>query len=410
MAPKPLAMLLILVFIPHAFAGELPILSVVNTSTVPSTIYANDLITLNFDVKNISGSGQAADGVKVSLILNENDFSPVKISENIGSLKARESKTVSMRFMAGNNVLPGNYKIPVLLEYLSGSDSILQPESVNFNVSSCKTLQIGNIQLSSPKPHIGDTLEISVPVENTCSTAARNVSVELKPVTNASIEPFIVSSGTLKKIGPIQPGGTGNAEFSLRISDNVAAQTYVFSVGANCDTCSKSSNSFSFLVLGRPELVFSSIEYSVDNAPGGSDKEIMQGSTFTLSVQLDNIGQEKAKATEVLIDFGGKIAGTKKAFLGNIDPDDSGAAIFSLKADYDAVPGEQPGTITVSFIDELGGKSVITETYPLFVNPQPPVGPLVYAFILILIIIALGLVYFIAKFAFRQWAIMKNSR
>ena len=195
--------------------------------------------------------------------------------------------------------------------------------------------------------------------------------------------------------------------FSMLLGDKVMSDTYVFSLDVNCDDCSKIfSNQFSFLALGRPELVFSSIEYSVEGALG-SDKQIMAGSPFTLSIQLDNIGKEKAKGVEVSIDFGKGILGAGKSFLGNIDPDDSGAAVFSLTAASDVNPGPQAGTIAVTYTDELGGKKSFSESYSLFVNHQPPTSPVVYIVILILVLAVLGVLYLIIRFVFRQLAIRK---
>src|SRR3989344_4467751 len=172
----------------------------------------------------------------------------------------------------------------------------------------------------------------------------------------------------------------------MLLSDKVEVKAYVFLLDANCDGCSSNfSNRFSFQAYGRPRLVFSNIEYSVDNVLGGSDKQIMQGSNFTLSIQLDNIGEEKAKAVEIAADFGRGISGSSKSFLGNIDPDDSGAAVFNLSADYGAKAGEHPGTITVTYEDELGAKKSFTQGYSLYIAEQPPTSPIVYIIILVLL-------------------------
>ncbi|MCR4368918.1 MAG: hypothetical protein NUV67_03360 [archaeon] len=392
------------------FASQLEILSLDSSSTIPSKIYAGDLVTLNLNVKNTSGTGQAASNINIALELNENDFTAVKALESIDSIGSRSTKTVSLRFKAKENVLPGTYKVPVRLTYFSGSDLLEQIVTVDVSISSCNFLNIESIDLGTFQPHIGSDVDIVASVKNTCANAARNVTVKLNPVTNATIEPFVVTSGTLKKIGDILPGESKTAEFSMSITDKVAAKTYVFSVDANCDSCQNTSNSFSFLVLGQPDLVFSNIEYSVDNPMGGSEKEIIQGSTFVLSVQIDNIGEEKARAVDVEVDFAeGTFSGTTKAFLGNIDPDDSGAAIFNLRTNFEASSGEQKGVIRVSYTDELGEPQVFVEDYSLYITPLPPTSPIVYIIILVLLLAVIGAVYFLAKFIFRQLALRKSK-
>ena len=401
--------LLILLFSTPVFAGELEILKVVNESTIPSTIYAGDLVTINFDVLNSSTTGRLAEEIKISIELNTNDFEVIKESETISKLNSKSTKTVSLRFKAKESVLPGTYNIPIKLEYSSGSNKIEQIEEISFSVSSCDTLKIEDIKLSNFQPHLGDELIVSATINNSCSSSARNVGVELIPKTNTSIEPFIVTSGTTKKIGDIDPSESKKVEFSININDKVDVQTYAFALKSTCDVCSATENSFSFSVLGRPELVFSNIEFSVDTDLG-NDKQLMQGNTFVLSIQLDNIGEEKAKAVDVSVDFGEGITGAKKSFLGNIDNDDSEAAIFNLGTMLDAEPGEVIGIITINYIDELGNEQTLVEEYSLFIEAAPPTNPIVYILILILLAVVLAMVYFVAKFIFRQLALRQQSR
>lgn len=403
--------LLAVALLPLACAGELDVLGVSNASTVPTSVYAGDVVALTFDVRNVSSVGQVASDLNVSLELNENHFVPISTSEFIKEIRAKGSKTVTMRFQAKEGILPGGYKLSVLVSYKNGATPISKSELVDLTVSACKFLRVEGISLNRPEPHIGEELNVGAVLSNPCSASLHNVTVELKPITNPTIEPFLVTSGTFRKIAVLKPSAREEISFSLKVSDKVEPKTYAFSIDANCDACDKVfSNKFSFRVLGKPELVFSNIDYSIDNAPTKNEKQIVQGSAITLSVQLDNIGEEKAKAVEVETDFGEKIIGTSKAFLGNVDADDSGAAIFNLKVASDAKPGGHKGTITISYTDELGEEQKVVEPYSIFVNEQPPTNPIVYIVILVLVIAALGVIYFIVKFVFRQLAIMKLSR
>ncbi|MBI4210410.1 MAG: hypothetical protein HY544_02810 [Candidatus Diapherotrites archaeon] len=403
-----LAIALAIVFPAVVFAAQTPVLDISGSSAVPSKVYAGDLITINFNLENSSAATEAK-GVSVSTQLNENDFEAVKISELVGDIDPQSSKTVSFRFTAKISVLPGSYKIPVAISYKSGTDVVSYSKDVDFEISACHQLKVADVSLSNPQPHIGDNVVVYAVITNVCSSSARNVSVELRSVTNSTVAPFVVSSGTMARLGDIVPRGKAPVSFSLGVTDKVDAKTYVFSLDANCDECSRVfSNSFSFLVYGKPDLVFSNIEYSIENAIP-NQKQIMQGNSFTLSVQLDNIGEEKARAVEVHADFGSGIAGTQKSFVGNIDKGDSGAAIFNLAALNDAKPGQQEGRITVVYLDELGEKQEIVENYPIYITPMPPASPVLYLVMLVLLIVALGIVYLIVRFVMRQLAIMKSQ-
>jgi len=76
----------------------------------------------------------------------------------------------------------------------------------------------------------------------------------------------------------------------------------------------------------------------------------------------------------------------------------------------DAEPGEVIGIITINYIDELGNKQTLVEEYSLFIEAAPPTNPIVYIFILILLAVVLAMVYFVAKFIFRQLALRQQSR
>src|SRR3989344_1461465 len=258
------ALISVLMFSTFAFASQLDILIVSGASTNPVTIYPGDLVTVTFNVQNISGTGQPANEVVPSLILNSNDFTPVKVSEELGTIGSRSFKAVSLRFQVNPDVLPGIYNIPVSISYLNGSTPLVHNGEITLDLSACKTLKIDTIMLSSQTPHIGESLEVVASVSNPCQNFARDVKVELKPVTNATIAPFIVPEGSVKKIGDINPGASRDVSFLLSRSDRVTAQAYVFLLDANCDGCkTNSTNQFSFLELGEPDLVFSNIEYSV---------------------------------------------------------------------------------------------------------------------------------------------------
>jgi len=186
----------------------------------------------------------------------------------------------------------------------------------------------------------------------------------------------------------------------LKAADGSTPQTYVFNLKAGCDDCSDSEKSVSLDLIGEPDLILSGIDFSVDS--GG--KQILQGTTFSLSVQLDNIGEEQAKAVKITIDVDGGITGPKEAYIGSIDEDDSGAAIFDLAAAFDAEIGEHDTKILITYLDEFGQEQTISQDYSIHVNQRPPESPIG---LLIVLVIILVVIYFILKLVFRQISLRK---
>ncbi|MEM4390234.1 MAG: hypothetical protein QXU92_02940 [Candidatus Diapherotrites archaeon] len=401
--------LFLFVLCSFSLGAEMRIISISDVSSVPSKIYSGDFVTITFNVKNINAIGVSASDVNVFAVFNENFFVPVKSFDSLGVLNSGSSKTSSLSFKVKDETLPGNYRLPILVSYFVGNTKNSYFVDLNFFVSACNDLKVTDVRLSNSTPHIGDSLVVSAKVSNPCKVSVRNAFVELRPVTNPTLAPFSVSESVVR-LGVLGPLSSQDVSFTLGITDKVDAKPYVFTLFASCDLCVSSSNSFSFLVLGKPELVISNIDYSVENKVGASDKQVFQGSVLTFSVQLDNIGKEKAKAVEVSVDFKDGVEGISRSFLGNIDVDDSGAAVFTLNVLPTASVGYHNALINVKYLDELNVERSFSTNYSIYVSPQPPTSPVFYIVILLLVLAVLVVIYFIVRFVFRQLAIRNQSR
>ncbi|MEK7540047.1 MAG: hypothetical protein AAB558_02260 [Patescibacteria group bacterium] len=149
-------------------------------------------------------------------------------------------------------------------------------------------------------------------------------------------------------------------------------------------------------------MIISGTDLSVDAR--GDSKNIMQGDAFSFSVQVDNIGKEKAKAVKVLLDTTTDITGAKESFIGNIDPDDSSAAVFDLTVSPGAAVGANPVKIIVEYFDENDSNQATVHEFVFFVNQRPAESPVL---LIVLLIILLGVLYFVLRFVFRQLSLRK---
>ncbi len=373
----------------------------------PSNPYVGDVITLNASIENV-GNRNAATGIKAELFLNGNYFESIDIVEEIESIPPGQTAPIFFQYKIKDNAYTGIYKYNINLSFFNGQQDIEYTYDLNLFVTECYVLDIENISLDNYAPHIGERFNVSAKVKNTCFNNVRDVIVELEPVTNSTFDPFILRSSSTIRLPLIGPGESKQVSFSLQPGENTDPGLYVFSIGANCVDCTQVySNNFSFEAKGEPALIFSGIEISV-NSPLG-DKRIMQGMPFSLSVQLDNIGTETAKKIAVNIDVDGGITGVTESYIGNLDEDDSGAAIFDLDTSLFAESGEHVATITVSYLDEMGEPQEFSQPYTIYVAEQPPTSPLIWILILILLIVVLVIAYFIIKMVLRQLAIIKSQ-
>ncbi|MFH1256359.1 MAG: CARDB domain-containing protein [Candidatus Diapherotrites archaeon] len=388
-----------------AFAADaFYLLSVTSSSYSPSTVYPGDFVSLSVDLKNVGYRTEVSDLNAVLLL--PNGFSPADSSETVSSIKPDETKTLSFSFYVGKAINAGTYTLSVQLNY-PGVDNkpVSDVRTISLAVSNDYKLDIQGISLNDLAPHSGDAIEISAVVKNIGSGEARQASVELVPRNSANFSDFIVLSETKSQLGNIAPGESKNVLFSLRPKSEANPGIYTFDLNASCLDCSSGEkDTFSFEVLGSTNMIFSGFDYSIEGR--SKDKKLLQGDSFSFSVQLDNIGTAKAKAAEVLISSPeGLFNSEKKSFVGNIDAEDSGSAVFDLILDGSIPPGDYGVKVNVNFLDESNKPGSIETTIPITVYSAPGESPVTY---LVLIAIILVILYFLVKMVFRQLALRKH--
>ena len=224
----------------------------------------------------------------------------------------------------------------------------------------CFSLDVSSFKFSPLQPYAGEKFDLIADVSNTCSGMARSAGAELKKSDSTSFDPFVLLSPNTVKIGDILPGLSKTVTFSLMPISDAEPGVYNFNIDLNCYDCTTKTSKISFEVLSRPAVIFSGIDLSIEGRDGAY---ILPGDSFSVSVQLDNIGKEQAKAVKVYMIVDDGITGVKEAFVGNIDKDDSGAAIFDLVMQPTVSAGAHNAVIKVEYLDETGAKQEIAENY-----------------------------------------------
>ncbi|MBI4044280.1 MAG: hypothetical protein HY392_01060 [Candidatus Diapherotrites archaeon] len=371
-------------------------------STLPGKPFPGDNVSLVVTIKNLTSNVTAFD-VNAGISLNEEVFESIKSFEPVGNIQSDQVKQVGFKFRIKESAIPGTYRIPVTLSYLSSSSLVTDSFDLNILVNECFALDVKDIFYSPAKVYGGNKVSIKGFVENACSGFTRQVSVELLPVTNDSFDPFIVLSSNRLEIGTVPPFESRSFSFVLEPSANADPAVYVFEINASCLDCgSAASDKVSFEVLGKPWVIISGTDLSVDAR--ADSKNLLQGDAFSFSVQVDNIGREKAKAVKVLLETTSDITGAVESFIGNIDPDDSSAAVFDLGVKQDASLGAQPVKILVEYFDETDSNQVTVHDFVFFINARPPESPVL---LIVLLIVLFGVMYFVLRLVFRQLSLRK---
>ncbi|MDO8627655.1 MAG: CARDB domain-containing protein, partial [Candidatus Diapherotrites archaeon] len=209
---------------------------------------------------------------------------------------------------------------------------------------------------------------------------------------------IIPVTDTSLKLNNVPVGESKHVSFELFISEKADLGVYNYKInGALLDSIAVETEKISFEVKDKPEVILSGIDFSVQ---GSTEKKLFQGSNFSFSVQLDNIGKRKAKAAELKLELEDGFVGTKEAFVGNIDADDSSSALFDLTILPSVKPGVHKATVVVTFLDELDQKITLNKSIDLFVNEKPAESPVA---LLVVLAVVLGLLYLILRLLLRYF-------
>jgi hypothetical protein len=375
------------------------LLKVDSSSYTPSAVYAGSEVAVAVDIKN--STVVSASDANFTLLAGQ-FFEPVDAEKHVDEILPNETETVVFRFRAKEGIPAGRYTFSLLMRYHNIGEEISDYSTIAVSVSEIYRVSIDSLEVSNYYPHIGEEVVVTAGIRNTGSIEARNVVTEFSLIGASDFGKFILLSETKGDLGTIPVGGAKNVEFRLKPSEKISPEVYSFKVIANCVNCDKNAEEkFALQVYGKPELIVSGIDYSIK---GKDNKNLVQGETFSLSVQLDNLGKENAKKVEIEIVADESIIGPRKSYVGSIDADDSSAGLFDLVVSEGSAAGYHDIGIIITYIDELGQPQKMEEKYSFYVSKMPEPNPYIpYVFIIVI----LAMLYFIVKLVFRQLAIRK---
>lgn len=326
-------------------------LRIQNQQTLPAAVQAGDKdVILQFDLYH---TGKVTyDNVTVQLTL-PTQFEGIRTSYYIGRITPGQTVSVSFRFDVNSDADPGTYTIPLTIKYtdISGPYNTITDRQIYLSLSSTPTLRFDDIMFD-PTPHIGESFDLVFRVINTAQIPASNILAAISSPT-AKIT-WIPDSQVVDFIGA---NSTKDIIFKGLVSSEMLSGAYAGTVLLNY-AGKTISNAFYMEVNGKPDLKL---------AGSQTDKTPYTGEKFTLSVQMENIGKEKARSVQVrLIDD--SIVGTLASYIGTIEPDDTGSAIFDItltkSGTYD-IPME------FTYIDDEGNTYARSETITLFIYGRP---------------------------------------
>ena len=198
------------------------------------------------------------------------------------------------------------------------------------------------------------TITLHVDITNPGGAKITGVTAKLSSSTSG----IAVVSDSQLYIDEILPKEKTSLEYTIKIDKSVTSGVYALTLEFTSSEISQ-TQTISFEVRGKPKLQLAGVQ---------TDKDVVYtGSPFSLSIQFENIGTGDAKSVKVVLDDN-DIEGVLTSFVGTIEVDDTGTAIFDI---IDKKPGRRIVKATVTYEDEYGNPAKKEVNIEYYVTSKP---------------------------------------
>jgi hypothetical protein len=350
-----------------------PDLIISGTSTSPSVVYPDTEFSMPITVQNIGT--ESARSVKLSLTLGEG-FSgentaflgTIDTIENIQLQLAAVNQTNFSPFTAIFNLKAeeeielGNHNLIGLLEYsdITGREYEKSvPIDVFIQDRGETKLSISGINTSPSKIYPNTDFTLTLTLENTGSQEAKATKLDL-----SLPKEFTGEDSTF--LGTISEDQTSSASLDMKAIKSSSPGVYTIQAKSSyTDEQGRektAEETFNVFILDRGEVI---LEISGKST---SPTQLMPGTDFTLSVQLENIGEQDAKSVRMELETNGDLIGERSSFVGEIEKDDVATGVFDLKVEPTALAGQRMVSARVIYIDEQGVENTVLKSFDIFIG------------------------------------------
>jgi hypothetical protein len=325
-------------------------------------------------------------GVTANLTSGSSSIEVVSGSASIGTLSRGMSTTqpITFQLYINKDVQPGSYKLDLKLEYQYLSDvDWLNPgggASPQFDFHWGNRVQQVRISITVVGTYFsavvtqtegvraGATGIITVDIQNNGASEAYDVTAEIVPGT--SISPI----GPASFLGDVSGNSSVTTQFKVTVSKEAIAKNS--SVGIlikykdDRDVPRQSLLTVGVMVEDKLNFEFQTIQV---------DGRLTPGSERVITIPIVNAGDYEAKDAVAKINIVNPFATAPfsttddTAYIGTLQPGESGSAKFRISVDADAVPKPYILEVEVQYWDSLGN-SYTSDTMRATVTVQQPSG------------------------------------
>lgn len=261
---------------------------------------------------------------------------------------------------------PGPHIIKMKLTY--GTDSVKRTEYYEVEVvvtGEHAEPRISSISTDPEYIYEGDTVDLDLEIENFGESIAKSVVVTLdhgfKGITSSTI-------------GAIAPEGKQTALFRFKANNSGTFDIPVIIDYEDDYGIQKDEYDIKITVLDRKgSLNLASVKVN-PVLPQTDD-------TVELTMRIENSGDRTINSIRVYADH--PFQGLKESFIGTLDPDEDGPAVFTFVADQS---GEFEIPVTITYIDDFGEEQVETKVNVIIMKQDDGAGTIIIVLLLLAVI------------------------
>lgn len=222
----------------------------------------------------------------------------------------------------------------------------------------------------------GETTQLNITLKNLGSDFGVYLRATLDPDDTSPINALDTSKKYLSRAGAAEESGeyfgavlqsqSIPVQYRIKVDDN--ATTGAYNVPLNLIWQDKNSVRqtqtvyLGIAVVGEPHLVISGIN--------STPERVYPDTEFTLNVNIENTGTEKAKSVEPTLALPDGITGEDQAYLGTINRDATAKASYTLKATKTAKSGAYEFVLSIDYADEGGIAGKVERPFKVFISER----------------------------------------
>lgn len=346
------------------------------TQVAPETVSPDETTLLNITLKNL-GEDPAS---YLRAILDPNDTTPINAMGPAKKYLSRADRaTLSSEYFGvvsqGTEILlqylihidedaeSKTYYVPLKLLWMNTTMSEeSQTLNVGITVIGKPKLVIGGVSSDPARIYPDEEFNLSIKVENIGTGKAEAVRLKL-------LFPKEFRGETTGFLGTIKRDLSSTAVFNLKTLKSASPGPYTFTLQITYrgdNGLEKTiEEAFDIYVNERGEV---DIEIAgITTSPS----RLYPGESFSLSVQLENIGKQDAKSVQAEIEPRKEFIGERISFIGSLKEDDLSTAIFEMEVSKNAKPGSYELGLKIIYKDERGMEHSEEKSFSLLVSKKP---------------------------------------